>query len=211
MDLPVTLMLVGFAYVILFGGYSWLRREGLSIRFAVESVVFTLAISAMVMYAGYSLQPVVFLVLLYLITMRVRVLVDIGTILAKRGNFNYAGKIYQMAKNVWPDKTGSLIIQTNQATALLQQSKLDEAITLLKCVLSQSGSGYLGVKYEAAANYNLGVAYQRKGLDAQATIAFNAVLDTWPAAEYARHARAALERHRQKKNPAISKANHKSH
>jgi outer membrane protein assembly factor BamD (BamD/ComL family) len=45
------------------------------------------------------------------------------------------------------------------------------------------------------------VAYRRKGLDAQATAEFNAVLDTWPVSEYARRAKAALEQGRHKSTP----------
>jgi tetratricopeptide (TPR) repeat protein len=174
-------------------------------RFAIEAIVFTLLVSGLMMLTGASLQPVFFLVLLYLITMRVRVLVDLGTIFAKRGNFKYAERIYQFAMNLWPDMTGHMIIQVNQATKLLQQGKLDAAIASFTDVLSQAESGYLGIKYEVAAHYNLGVAYQRKGLDAQATIAFNAALDTWPASEYARRAEAALKKHRRKKSPSTSK------
>lgn len=198
MSLPITIMLVGFSYVIFFGVYSWLRRENLSLRFAVETVVFTLFVSGLIAFAGIPVQPITFLVLLYFITIRVRLLVDLGNIFAKRGNFKLAGQIYQLANTLWPGETGRLIIQVNQGTALLQQKKVDEAIALLKSVLKQAENGYLGVKYEAAAHYNLGVAYERKSLDAQATVAFNAVLDTWPTSEYARHASAALERRRKK-------------
>jgi len=198
MSLPITIMLVGFAYVIFFGVYSWLRREGLSLRFAREAVVFTLFVSGLIAFAGIPVQPVTFLVLLYFITIRVRLLVDLGNIFAKRGNFKLAGQTYQLANTLWPDEAGRLIIQVNQGTALLQQKKVDEAIALLKSVIKQAENGYLGVKYEAAAHYNLGVAYQRKNLDAQATVAFNAVLDTWPTSKYARHASAALERRRKK-------------
>jgi hypothetical protein len=49
------------------------------------------------------------------------------------------------------------------------------------------------------------VAYLRKDLDAKASIAFNAVIDTWPASIYARRAEVALEKHRRKNNPSTSK------
>jgi outer membrane protein assembly factor BamD (BamD/ComL family) len=51
----------------------------------------------------------------------------------------------------------------------------------------------------------MGVAYLRKNMDARASIAFNAVVDTWPASEYARRAEVALERNRRKHNPLTSK------
>jgi TolA-binding protein len=81
---------------------------------------------------------------------------------------------------------------------LLQQGSLDEAIAQFQHVLEKSDKSYLGVKYEAAAHYNLGVAFLRKRMDAQATVEFNAVLDTWPASEFARRAASALEQNRRK-------------
>ena len=70
-------------------------------------------------------------------------------------------------------------------------------------VLSQANQGYLGVKYEAAAHFNLGVAYLRNNNASMATVEFNAVLDTWPASLYARRAQEALERQHRKNNPVV--------
>jgi tetratricopeptide (TPR) repeat protein len=199
--LPVLLLLVGFAYIVLFGGLSLLRREGLSLRFALEAVVFTGLVSGLAALTGISIHPVFFLLGLYLVTMRVRLLVDIGTLFARRGRFSQAEQVYQLAAHLWPDLTGSLILQVNRATALLQSGKLDEAIGIFKETLDQKSSGFLGRKYEAAAYYNLGVAYLRKGMDGQATVAFNSAIDTLPASEYARSAARALEKQRRKNNP----------
>jgi tetratricopeptide (TPR) repeat protein len=200
-SLPVLLLLVGFAYIILFGGLALLRREGLSLRFAIEALVITGLVSGLAALTSLSVHPVFFLLLLYLITMRVRLLVDVGTFLARRGRFSQAERVYQLATRLRPDQTGSLVIQVNRGTALLQSGKPDEAIAVLNGVLEKSGQGYLGVKYEVATHYNLAVAYLRKNKEAQAIIEFNAVLDTWPASEYARHAAQALEQLRHKNNP----------
>ena len=61
-------------------------------------------------------------------------------------------------------------------------------------VLSQANTGYLGVKYEAAAPFNLGVAYLRKNNNSMATIQFNEAIDTWPVSLYANQAEQALKR-----------------
>jgi len=135
----------------------------------------------------------------------VRALIDFGNLLAQRGQFDQADKLYNLAARLWPDATNLLILQVNQGTSLLQQQKLDEAIAVFTEVLEQAEHGYLGVKYEAATHYNLGVAYLRKNMDAKASIAFNAVIDTWPASLYARRAEVALEKHRRKNNPITSK------
>lgn len=205
LSLPIILLLVGFSYIVLFGAISLLKREGLSRRFAFEALIITLLVSGLTTLTGIQPHPVLFLIVLYLLTMRVRLLVDLGNILARRGQFEAADKFYNLAASLWPDTTNRLILRVNQGTSLLQQKKLDEAITIFNEVLEQSEQGYLGVKYEAATHYNLGVAYLRKNMDANASIAFNAVIDAWPASEFARRAEVALEKHRHKNNPPTSK------
>ena len=205
MNLPIILLIEGFSYIVLFGAVSLLKREGLSRRFAVEGAIFTIVVSGLTALTGIQTHPVIFLVLIYLLTMRVRILVDLGTILAARSQFDQADKLFHLAAKLWPDATNYLILQVNQGTSLLQQKKLDEAIAMFNEVLTQAGQGYLGVKYEAATHYNLGVAYLRKNMDAKASIAFNEVIDIWPASMYARRAEIALEKHRRKNNPSTSK------
>jgi len=205
MNPAILLLIVGFAFVVVFGGLSLLRREGLSMRLAVEAVVFTALASGLVALTGSSFHPVLFLLLLYLLTMRVRLLVDLGNFFAKRGQYRRADQLYTLASRLWPDQSGRLILLINQATALLQQNNLDTAIAMFSHVLQQSEKGYLGVKYEAAAHYNLGVAYQRKNMAARAVVEFNAVLEAWPASEFSRRAEAALEKRRRKNNSSADK------
>lgn len=207
LSLPVILLLEGFSYIVLFGAVSLLKREGLSRRFAFEALIFTLVVSGLTALAGIRTHPVLFLVLIYLLTMRVRILVDLSNIFARRGQFELADKLYNLADKLWPDATNHLILKVNQGTSLLQQKKLDEAIAMFSEVLEHADHGYLGVKYEAATHYNMGVAYLRKNMDARASIAFNAVVDTWPASEYARRAEVALEKNRRKNSPSASKEN----
>lgn len=198
MSLPVLIILVGLAYIVLFGGLSLLRREGLSARFAFESLAITFLTSGLVVLIGVQIHPIIFLIVLYLLTMRVRLLVDIGNFFAQRGQFERANTIYHLAERVWPDQTGDLVVQVNKATALLQSGALDDAIAVFTEVLKKASQGYLGVKYEAASHYNLGVAYRRKDMETQAKLEFNAVLDTWPASQYAHRAEIALSKDRHK-------------
>jgi tetratricopeptide (TPR) repeat protein len=187
-------LLVGLSYVLLFGGLSLLRREGLSVQFAVEAVIFTLVVAGLSALTGAAVSPILFLLLLYLLTMRVRLLVDLGNLLARRGNFAPAASVYRLAARLWPDDAARLLVQINQGVLDLQTGRLDEAVAAFKAVLAEAKGGYLGVKHECASHYNLAVAYQRQGQDAQAVLEFNAVLETWPASEYARYAAIALER-----------------
>jgi tetratricopeptide (TPR) repeat protein len=198
MSLPVLLLIEGFAYVVIFGGLSLLRREGLSLRFAIEATLITLVVSGLTALTGYPTHPALFLFLVYLLTMRVRLLVDVGNSFAERKHFDRAEALYLLASRLRPDSAGKLIIQLNRAVMSMQQGAIDNAIAALTGILQKAGEGFLGLRHEAAAHYNLGVAYRRKGLEAQAIREFNAVIDTWPASPYARRAAEALEQLRQK-------------
>lgn len=204
MSLPFQLLLIGFLYALLVGGLALLRREGISTRFLLESAAITL-IAGGLAALRIPVNLVLFLILLYLLTMRVRLLIDLANVFAKRGRYKQAELLYGLASRLWPDITGGLVLKINRATMLLQENKLDEAIALFKDVIKQTGQGYLGVKYEAAAHYNLGVAYRRKEMHGPAKVEFNLVLDTWPASEYGRHAEAALKKYRQEIHSSITK------
>jgi tetratricopeptide (TPR) repeat protein len=193
------LTLIGLLYVLVFGGLSWLRREGAPTRLAIEGVALTLLIAGLAALTGAAPNPVLLLALLYLVTMRARLLSDVGNWLARRGDHGAAGRAYDLALRLWPDEASRLVVRLNQGVLALHRGQPDQAIAIFREVLAAAGGGYLGIKYESACHYNLAVAYQKQGLDAQAVLEFNAVLDTWPASEYARYASIALERRKQKK------------
>lgn len=165
-------------------------------RFAIESLVITLVGVVLTWAANLAIPPVFFLVFIYIVTMRVRLMVDIANFFARRGNYATAEKWYGWASRLWTDPTNRLIVGVNQGALRLHQGALDEAISTFKNILAQSEHGFLGLRYESAAHYNLGVAYHRKGLESQAIAEFNHVLDIWPASEYARAASQAIARHK---------------
>jgi tetratricopeptide (TPR) repeat protein len=204
-SLPFQLLLIGFLYALLVGGLALLRREGISTRFLLESAVITLIAGGLAAALGIRVNLILFLIFLYLLTMRVRLLIDLANTFAKRSRYNQAELLYGLASRLWPDTAGRLVLKINRATMLLQEDKLDEAIALFKDVIGQAGQGYLGAKYEAAAHYNLGVTYRRKEMDGPATVEFNLVLDTWPASVFARRAEAALKKHRQEIHSSTTK------
>ena len=198
MSLPVLLLIEGFAYVVIFGGLSLLRQERLSLRFAIEATLITLVVSGLTALTGYPTHPALFLFLVYVLTMRVRLLVDVGNSFAEHKHFDRAEVVYRLAGRLWPDHSSKLIIQLNQAVMSMQRGATDDALAALTGILQKSSEGFLGLRHEAAAHYNLGAAYRRKGLEAQAIREFNAVIDTWPASPYARRAEDALEQGRQR-------------
>ncbi|MDD2696168.1 MAG: hypothetical protein PHD58_09610 [Anaerolineales bacterium] len=192
MSTPVMILLVGFLFIVFFGGFSLLRREGLSMRFAIEALLVTFLVSGLTWALRLTLHPVIFLGVLYLLTLRVRLLVDAGNLYARRGRYDLAARFYQLAGNAGADQSSRMIVLLNRHTLTLQEGDLDGAIAGFKALLEEAGRGYLGLKYEAAAHYNLGVAYRRKGAAAQAIAEFNAAIDSLPSSLYAQRAEAAL-------------------
>ncbi len=191
---PFTLFFIGLLYIIALGALSLLRREGLSIRFAVESLLLIGLMGGLAFVTGFVIHPVLFLIILYLVTMRVRLLVDVGNSLATRGRFAAAERIYNLAERMGPDPVSRANLAINRGVARLQQGRVDEAIVLFRGILNTRSIASLGIKNEAACHYNLGVAYERQGQPKEAAQAFQAVLDAWPMSEYARRAAVALER-----------------
>lgn len=203
MSLHLMIGLIGLLYILMFGGMSLLRREGLSARFAIEAVCITAIAVILVVLTPIQIHPVLFLLLLYVITLRVRLLVDLANFFARRGSYVQAERIYNLASHLWPDLTSRLIVMVNQAILRLQENKIDESIPLFTEVLDQANHSSLGVKYEAAAHFNLGVAYLRQNNNSKATIEFNSTIDTWPASPYAQRAQQALERQRHRESAPV--------
>ena len=201
MSMPTLLLMIGLLYALLVGLLAFLRHESLSAQFAIESIVITVIFSGLAAWSSFVIHPVLFLVILYLVTMRVRLLVDLGNSFARRSKFDTAEKIYAFISRLYPDQAGRLIVEINQGTLSLQKGRTDEAIRVFKDVLESGSQGHLGAKYEAAAHYNLGQAYRRKDMETQAIAEFNAVLETWPASEYARRARSILAHSRHNIKP----------
>jgi tetratricopeptide (TPR) repeat protein len=193
MSLSIVLLIIGIAYILIWGLMSLLRREGLSMRFALESLAITLVFSLLAALTGFQLHPIVFLLLLYLFTMRARLLVDVANMFAQRRQIQRADSLYNLAKRLWPDPSSKLIILLNQGVSFLQRGEVDQAIAALKGLLQEAEGGYLGVKYEAAAHYNLGQAYRRKDMGAEAVRELNECIDVWPGSLYARRAQEAIE------------------
>jgi tetratricopeptide (TPR) repeat protein len=193
---PSLILLVGLLYIVLFGGLSLLRREGLSTRFAVEALVVTFILGAIDYLIPFSIDVFFFLIILYLVTMRVRLLVDLGIFFAKRRNFKLAEQLYNFALKIWPDGTGKMIIAVNRGVTAIASNDMDNAITILKNVLATKENGHLGIKHEVAAHYNLGVVYMQKEMPALAIHEFRTVLEIWPTSEYARRAEAAIQKNR---------------
>jgi tetratricopeptide (TPR) repeat protein len=184
------IFLVGLLYVVIFWSLSLLRRERLSNQFAYEGLSLTGIMFAVVRWGGIAVHPIYFLVLLYLITMRVRLLVELGNMLSKWGRHHQALALYRLALYLFPDRSSRLIALINMGAALLEQARPDRTIEVLEDAKAQIVS-QLGPKYAAGCCYNLGMAYRRTGRHVDALRQFSEVGDIYPLSGYARLAEKA--------------------
>ena len=197
-DPYLLLLLIACLYVLVFGGLSLLRREGLSVQFAVESAILTAIFLGSSLLLGTPMNPFLFLILLYVITMRSRLVVDLANMLMKRKNYDLAFRLYDLGLVWWPDAASRLIILTNKGAAQLYSGQVEAAIDTLEGVLETEKRPRLGLKYEAACRYNLGYAYEKNGQDAKAVVQYNETIDLLPGSVWGQAAQAALKRRKGK-------------
>ena len=194
---PWIVLLVGLLFVALFGVLSFIRKEPLSIRFAVECLGLT-ALAYIIYWATrWLISPIAFLLILYLVTMRAQILVDLGTVFARRGSFGLAKRLYEAAQRMGTADFSKVVARINIGSCLLKEKRLEEAIQVLRGVAVDAEKGLLAPKHEAACRYNLGLALMRSGKTAEAVHQLNLVEELLPASIYGVGAKAELKRYRQ--------------
>jgi tetratricopeptide (TPR) repeat protein len=192
------MLLVAALFLLVFGGLGLVRREGLSLQFAVETIILTAVLVGGSWLLQVNLNPFLFLALLYLVTMRSRLTTDLANILVRRGQRDLAFRLYRLCLAWWPDASTRLIVLANRGAAELVSGQPDKAIETLNSVLRPGGNAGPGLKYEAACHYNLGYAYEKTGQDAKAVVEYNNAIDAMPGSLYAQAAQAALKRRSKK-------------
>jgi tetratricopeptide (TPR) repeat protein len=197
-DPYLLLLFIACLFILVFGGLSVLRREGLSVQFALESVGVTVLVVGGSWLLRVPCNPFLFLILLYVVTMRSRLTVDLANLFAGRGSYDIAFRIYRLSLAWWPDHASRLIVLTNRGAAELRSGQVETAIQTLQAVLDIEERPRLGLKYEAASRYNLGWAYEQQGETAKAVQQYNEVLDLLPGSQYGKAAQAALKRRKEK-------------
>lgn len=187
------ILLVGLVYLLSFGMLSFLRRQGLSVRFAVEGLIVT-GIGSGLVYLAVPLHPLIFLLFLYLVTMRGRLLVDIANQFTSMGKHKMALALTQLTLRLKIDTTTRRIVLINHGHTLLRMGKTNEAYKTLKEALRGVGEDHFGAKYLAAGYYNSGLACQRTGREAEAVNNFKKAIDAWPRSIYGEAAERELEK-----------------
>jgi tetratricopeptide (TPR) repeat protein len=188
----LTIPLIGLLYLLGFGVLSFMRRQGLSIRFAAEGSIIT-AIGTVLVIASVPVHPILFLILIYLVTMRVRLLVDIGNWIASKGRYVQALDLGQFALRLGPDAVSRQIVLINRGVIQMHMQEPEAACLTLEEALADEELR-AGAKYLAAGYYNLGLACRRTDREAEAIRRFNQAIDVLPTSIYAHAARQALKR-----------------
>jgi tetratricopeptide (TPR) repeat protein len=184
------IFLVGLVYILGFDALSILRRQGVSTRFALESLGVTVVFAVLSFIA--PIPVVIFLIALYLITMRVRILVDLGSWLTSRKRFDQALNIYRLALRLWADDITRQIVLINKGVTQLRMDDPEAAYVTLEEAMADEQIRP-AAKYQSAGYYNLGLACRRTGREADAIRRFNEAIDTLPNSIYAHGARQALK------------------
>ena len=204
MNPHLLILIIGIFYILIFGALSLLRREGLSTQFAIESFVITILVIGIAVLTNTVVDPLPFLIFIYLVTMRGRLLVDISNFLSSRGRQRDAIKLLQWAMRLMPDRSTQMVIQVNMGIVQLRRKNPESARKIFESVLKEMDEGGgLGVKYEAACRYNLGQALIQLENEAEAVRQFNETMIIYPNSIYSKAASRWLEKRRfrsQKKN-----------
>jgi tetratricopeptide (TPR) repeat protein len=190
---PAQLILfTGILYVLGFSVLTLLRRQRVPIQFAIEGLAIT-GIGAVIAATVTPVDPFLFLIIIYLVTMRVRLLVDLGNWFTSKQKFERSLALFSLALRLKPDETCIRIVFINRGVTLLRMQRPEEAYATLKEALSDI-TLRPGSKYLAAGFYNLGLACRRTGREDEAIQHFNEAINELPNSIYAYGAKQALKK-----------------
>ena len=193
-------LIVGISYVVIFGVMAILRREGISSQFLLEGLVLTCAVTAGGYLSGSHANPLLFLMFLYIVTMRSRLLVDLASFLSSRGRQRDAISTLQVSLRLWPDDSTRRIALVNMGIVQLRRENPESAKQLLEEALKEDARGGLSLRHQAAAHFNLGLAYRRIGQEGKAAHHFETATNIMPGSPYGKAAEKALKQRREKKS-----------
>jgi len=210
MNPHLLIITVGIAYIVIFGAFSLLRREGLSAQFAIEVLGLTLIVVVGSLITQTTVNPILFLAFIYLISMRGRLLVDLANYLSNRGRQRDAISILQLSLRLYPDHNTRMIVLVNMGIVQVRRKNPESAQALLEEVLQDVEKGSpMGIKYQAACHYNLGLALLQQGKDAQAVHQFNETSEVFPSSIYSEAAEIAIEKRKSGGLEPIDKTSNK--
>lgn len=188
----LVILVTGLVFILAFGGLGYLRGHGLSARLAIEGLTITALFTLLVWATNIPIHPIAFLIILYLVSMRARILLDAGNFFLNAGHIATAISLYKLALKIWPDSASRCIAWINIGVAKIRSGAIQEAIAVLEEVLEKHKEN-LGFRNEAACLFNLGLAYRRAGQKDKALYCLREAADLFPDSPYGRRARDLLK------------------
>ena len=202
------LLFEALVFTVSIGLFSLMRGEGLSVQFACEALGLTALAIGLGAGFGLSINPILFLFGLYLITRRARVLTDVGNFLSRWGYPRMTVVLNRLALRLWPDWERRAIVLINLGAAYMRSGALDEAADTFRQALAVCPDG-LGPLHSAVAHLNLGNVYRRQGQSQQAIREFQAAIRAFPGSLYEHRAQLAIreimrpKRHEEGEEPEV--------
>lgn len=188
----LVILVTGLVFILAFGGLGYLRGHGLSGQLAAEGLAITALFALLAWAANVSLNPIMFLIILYLVSMRTRILLDAGNFFLNAGNIPAAISLYKLALKLWPDSAGRCIAKINIGVAKIRSGAMKEAIAILEEVLEKHKE-VIGFRNEAACLFNLGLAYRKAGQKDKAIHCLKEAIELSPDSLYGRRAKELLK------------------
>jgi tetratricopeptide (TPR) repeat protein len=189
MDPYLLLVVELLLYVLVVGGLSLMRREAGAYRLAGEALAWGVVLLGLAWVLRMP-WPLLYLVALYLVTMRSRLLVELANALAAQRRPAALGRD-DLALRLAGNPVDRALVRVNQGAALLHSGQVAAAAELLRELLGRPG---LGLRLEAACRCNLGLAWLRQGQTERARAELARAIDLMPGSPYAQAARFALRR-----------------
>jgi Tfp pilus assembly protein PilF len=88
------------------------------------------------------------------------------------------------------------VVLVNLGIIQLRRKNPESAQSIFEMVLKEGEGGGLGLRHRAACYYNLGVAFQKQGKEAQAVEQFKEAVNGFPGSPFSKAAEQALKKRR---------------
>lgn len=192
MNTDLLIGILGGFFAILFGLISTLEREGISWQFVLEVVLLTSLAVGGGYLTGKPVNPFLFLLFIYLITMRSRLLADLANFISKRGRNREAISILEVAQRLFPDRPTRLIIQLNLGIVYLRNHQFEVSQSHLESVLEEAERGSLGIRNRTTCLYYVGHALLQQGQISRAKRSLRSAVNLFPNSPYGKAAAQSL-------------------
>jgi tetratricopeptide (TPR) repeat protein len=192
MNTNLLVAILGGFYAILFSLISTLEREGISLQFLFEVLLLTSLAAGGGYLSGTLANPFLFLLFIYLTTMRSRLLSDLANFISKRGRHREAISMLEVAQRLLPDRSTRLVIQLNLGIVYLRTHQFDLSQSHLESVLEKAETGGLGIRNRTACLYYVGHALLQQGQISRAKKSLRSAINLFPNSPYGKAAAQSL-------------------